>query len=284
MTLKHFILLTSVFVTTLTFAQTKVTETYEVRFYPSFHDNLEIKLQSYSDRTYKLTLKQDFNVMVFDSICSNGICKYYLTSIDRYKKAMELQKPNFVMETYLSETEFTTYSSVFGNLNKNCSEKNDDNDDLILGTDGITIEFQYIKNGQTKKCEFWSPSAQSTIGHSMIELLEVLEGHPSGIIERTAENIKWYFEEIDWTFRVISTDPLYVKVTDLPFHCSTTTKSFVDSLPVTDVIYLDFTNYQGKDTSCFAVEFGKKFNRIRWIISTDDFEKFKELYGVKKQK
>ena len=269
-----YLILTSIFFSSYSLAQTKVAEAFEINFYPSFDNNLDIKLESFTDKTYQLTLKQDYPIWVRDSICENGTCNYYFTSVHRYEEAMQLQKPNFIFEIPLSQLEFESYRTHLENIGKNCSKFNEDQ---IPGTDGISIIYQYSKGSTIQECEFWSPSARSQIGKKLLNLLGLIEDNPNGIIERTVENIKWYFDGMS-NFKIISINPLYIKVIDVPFSCKEKTNSFIDSLPGTPVIYLDFTNYKGNDTSCFAAVFGEKYPRIRWIISRADLQRYKQLY------
>ena len=276
--MRELLTLTLVFLVSLAYAQTNIKESYEVKFYPSFHNDLEIKLDVYSNSQAKLSLKQNSQVLVHDSICNDGNCQYYLTGINRYKEALALQKPNFVFEMDLDEENIKKYTALMESIKQSCSPKTDD---LLFGTDGITIDYIHRLDGEKIECEFWSPSANSKVGKTFMALLESLEKNPNGIVERTAENIKWYFDESSFNLKLVNSNPLYVKILDLPYSCSETLRSFIDTLPASDVIFLDFTNYRGRDTSCFSTEFEKKYKRIRWIVDANDWQKYRELFGKK---
>lgn len=251
-----------------------VIESYTLKFLPAFHNDLEMEFAIYSNETIKLTLKQNSRVMLFDSV------PFFFNSSRDSLKTLPLVKPNFIIEYTLTYNEFQSFSRNLQEIEDNCVKPKDPE---LYGEDGMTIIFESEKGAIKKTGTFWSPSKSSNVGKAFINILEMLEKNPSGIIEKTAEKIKFYIDENEWMFKLVSKNPLYVKVLDTPCcPCQLGINNFMKTLPDDDEIYLDITHYgfyerKNEDMSCLENEFKKKYKHVIWVMNEDDNDRFREL-------
>jgi hypothetical protein len=252
-------------------------EIIKLNFYPSFLDNLEMTFEIFSKDCIKLTLKQDQSVFLFDSIEYLGDKTYSWVSFGNDSLGLSLVKPNFIFEFLLTKKEYSEYKKYLDVIDINCVEKNMED----FGLDGITIKYEHNKESILKSGIFWTPSKYSRIGNACVNILTILEQSQSGIIEKTAEKIKLHFDYNDeLIFKIISKDPLYIKILKKPSESKI--KKFIMRLPKANDIFIDMTNYyfydeEKKDISLIEKEFKKKYKHLRWIMYSNDFEKFNQL-------
>lgn len=247
-----------------------------LNFYPSFHDDLEMTFEIYSKDCIKLTLKQDQGVFLFDSIAYLGDNTYSWESFGNDSLGLSLVKPNFIFEYLLTSKDYSEYKKYLDVIDINCVEQNKEDIEL----DGITIIYKHNNETINKTGRFWTPSQYSHVGNACVNILKILEQSQSGIIEKTAEKIKLYFDDDDeLIFKIISNDPLYIKILKEPSESKI--KRFIRTLPKTDNIFIDLTNYrlysEKIDVSLIENEFKKKYKHLRWIMRSEDMEKFNQL-------
>lgn len=259
----------------------KINQEFILKFSPSFHKELIVNLKIISQDSVKLLLYQDQYVLVFDTLVKLSEDTYDFRSFGDYSEALDLVKPNFMFEYYLSREEANSIIKEFHVIDR---ENANGSDYGIDGEDGIIIYYEHQFNGEKSVGEFWSPPMNSVIGKSCISILEYLEESPYSIIERTAELIKQYISNDAWNFKTISIDPLYVRVLDKPCcPCGEMVNGFIEDLPERDIIYLDITNYgfykrNQEDLSCIEDEFRKKYSHIRWIYNGNEWDRFRDNF------
>lgn len=260
-------------------------EKIRLSFLPAFHDDLNIEFEIFTEDSIEVTLRQNTRVIVYDSIAYLGNNTYEDISFGDYSKATLLVKPNFQIDYILDRDEFMKYQNIIKKIDNYI--KKQDTSQYFGGEDGIVIEFERIVNDDTIKRVFWSPSSYSGIGEELIKLLELISQNQNRIVERTCEKIKLYLDGERWIFKTISEDPLLIKVLYLPScPCQSKVTDFVKTLPKADQIFIDITNYgfyekESEDLSCLEQVLKMKYNKVRWIMNSDDFKKFENLNRYK---
>lgn len=264
----------------------KCIETYILNFKPSFHADLELKFEILSKDTVKITIRQNPFVTVFDSIVKKDgrgkINIYNVLNFGDRTIALKLVKPNFNIENYVTNNEFSLYAESLKKIEEICLVK--EKKDFQIWTDGMPVYFEHANGEKKIKEKFISPSKSSSIGIELLKVLDLLEQNPNGIIERTAEMIKLYIDSKQSNFRLISEAPLFVKVIEAHCcPCQPEIEAYVSTLPNAKEIFLDVTNFgfnnniKEKDVVCLEREFRKKYRHIRWIMNPDEEFKFHYL-------
>jgi hypothetical protein len=250
-------------------------------FLPSFHDELNVKFEIFSEDSVRMTLKQDRRIFVFDSVANLGDRTWQFVSYGDYSKAAQYVKPVFYIESTLSRREFKNYQGSLNAIDE--ISKYQDTSKYTGGLDGMPINYKHILNRDTINGHFWSPSIQSEVGQALINLLEILEKNPNGIVEATCENIKWYLDEEKWMFKIVNKNPLIIKVLDTPCcPCQAKIENFVKTLPTANQIFVDITHYgyykkESEDISCLEQGLKRKYKCVRWIMNSDDYQRFQKL-------
>ena len=189
-------------------------ETYELLFQPSFDPDLELKFDIYSDSIVKFSLKQNADINVFDSLHKIDYQTYEYISFGDYNKIIPLIKPNFLFDRTLTICEFNKFLTQLRIIDSSCVKHKQG--ELWFGCDGMPIKYSYTKGKITKEGEFWSPSPKSEQGKAFVTILEILEKDTNQIVVRTVEKIKQYIDGEKWIFKIISKNPLYIKILESP--------------------------------------------------------------------
>jgi len=257
---------------------------YILKFSPSFHKDLIIFLEVFQNDSVKLTIGQNQNVHIFDSLIKVSHNAYRWKHFGDSAKALSLIKPNFVIENYIPIAESKKLIRDLELIN----EANLKGERFPLdGADGIFIYFESISNDEKITHEIWSPPMSSETGKALLSILKYLENLNHSIVEESAEMIRKYLDDV-LDFKLISEDPLFVRVLDTPCcPCEELVENFVEKLPKSEIIYLDITNYgfykkDNENLNCIEKGFHKKYKHIRWIYNEDDWSRFDELFHNEK--
>jgi len=256
-------------------------EIYILGFYPSFHDDLHLQFDVYSDDSIKLTLIQNPRIFVYDSITYPDKESAQFVWFGDATKITPLIKRNFIIEYFLTNEEYNEYKVNLEKVKENVIKNQ--GKDRRYGTDGMGIYFGYANNSDTIEDHFWSEDVDG----AFVKILEILEKNPSGIVVKTCEKIKQYIDKTQ--FKILSDDPLYIKVFNTPCcPCQSKIANFVKTLQNADEIFLDITHYgyykNEEDLSCIEQEFKKKYKHIRWVMNSDEMERFDNLIYRKTNK
>ena len=218
--------------TTLAFSQAdKVIESYEIQFHPAFDSDLTVRLKIRKNRTAYLELSQDSKIRVYKTIyendCKDKDCRYYLVK-DSISKNEGIQMPYFVFDMKLDNELKNKYLNIFERINEFGGHKDKS---FISGTDGITIYFTHNEKGIVKEYVFRTPSSETDLGKSILELLAMLESVPYGVVHKTVRDITNYFGHKDWYIKTLKDDTIYIKVLKQPYPCSESVKKQGVSFP-----------------------------------------------------
>jgi hypothetical protein len=259
-----------------------IIETYTLKFEPSFHDNLNLDFKVFFKDSIKLTISQDAKkIRLFDTIVNWKQKGYAYESFGESSKAISLVKPNFTIDFILSKEECAIYLKNLEILKSQIIEP--DKNELI-SEDGLFIIFTYEKKGIKKVMTFQFPNESDKANEALTRIIKSIGQNPCGIIEKTSDDVFQYMEHL--SFKLVSKNPLYVKIFDTPCcPCQPEIEKFVMSLPTSDEIFLDIRNYsiygnQKVDLTCIREGFRKKFKHLRWIMNSDDEERFHGLLSA----
>jgi hypothetical protein len=250
-------------------------------FFPSFHDDLNIEFEIFSEDSVKMTLKQNPSLFVFDSIAYLGDNTWQDVSYGDYSKATSFVKPNFFIEYTLTKSEFSNYQESLEKIDE--ISKKQVNSEYDGGLDGMTIYYKHITKGDTLNGHFWSPSIHSEVGKALVNILELLEKNPNRIVEITCEKIKSYLDEKKWMFKIINEAPLIIKVFNTPCcPCQAKIEDIVKTLPKAEQVFVDITHYgfyknESEDMTCWELCLKKKYKYVRWIMNYEDYNRFEKL-------
>lgn len=150
-------------------------------------------------------------------------------------------------------------------------------DPIKFGYDGIILNC-YLPNGKT--CKFWSPSEKSEISNLVLNLLSKISEiyTPNAFIENYIYETKQYLLNEGESFTVKSSNPLVIKLYQMPhFGCGNFEKQ-VKKLPYKDEIYVDITDLSPYylDENCLIETINKKFKSVK-VIQSKEIDKFNKL-------
>lgn len=213
-----------------------------ISIYPAFDQSLEIKIDC-EKREIKLNKTAD--IFVADSLSTNS---FTIIDSTRYKKIRNLV-PKGISETRkLTDLQFERVS-VFLNKFGNCSGK-----ETPIGPDGTTMYVSLTSKGlKINECKYWLGGGSKEMLDLFLVLEEAFEENSILVdaVELTSRSI---FYRI---LKVKSKNPLYVKLLRSPEECFEL-QTIIDTMPNAKEIFIDMTNYRGKDLSCITKMFRKK--------------------------
>ncbi|MBO0358359.1 hypothetical protein J0X19_10420 [Hymenobacter sp. BT186] len=254
-------------------------ERYTLQVRPSFHDALSVELQP---QARLLTIRRYNNysndLSIGDSIGYNGV---YVEAMDssRFQQIRKFLEPSLEVETHLTKQETDSLVEALRTLKTLYGSTSPPRPAIFDGTRGIVTHI--TDTDSTVKHLHIQKKLPS--GQLIIDILEQIERKyfNQGVVVTAIEHSSSEFHPR--TFKVLSNNPLYIKLLSPPppFY-SLELDSLVAQLPSRDEIFLDLTNYQGRDAEYVSAPFRKRYKHIRWIYPDSALVKirrFKKIFN-----
>lgn len=247
--------------------ENQMCEEYTLSFYTAFHKSLKLTLRIKDEYSDILIIEQDAHVFVADAMTYQGKLVGGLTQIERFPDLKNFVKPNFYHTESLNNEDSKKLRRLFVKIDS--ASTYCINDDLS-DEDAMLIEFVSKSGNTTKTNDYYDQSTFTELKATFLEILTFIETNPSGIIVKTAENIKTEFSR-KFNYKIISESPLIVKILDSNPPFCPNIRNFIETLPIADDICIDISNYSGETTNCILKIFKEKYKHIRWIINEEDY-------------
>lgn len=273
---------TALIILLLVTLQSKAQEPYiKLDFHFAFHPGLTIELQQDGD-IHKLNVYQRPMHFRLKGQWPKGSFNYarskessMLSGIDELAK---FDKPSFLFSKNLTDDEVSQLREKFKTLNALSK------DDSLMGSDpiydGYYVEYQSLNDAVDVK--WFLPSGKGELGVSLIDILEFAEKTINNLVlDQAVDGVFRGLKPEYYPFRIVSISPVYVKILDTPCcTCNEKNNKLFDSLgDKRDIIYVDITNYIGKDTDCLVKILKKKYDNVAWVVDGRNDHKYYKIMG-----
>jgi hypothetical protein len=257
----------------------EVSETYHIRLIPAFHYSLTIEVLKDISEGYALKIEKDRWLDIrYRKVCEDGEEYTFTRRTSSVSEVDSIVKKNFILRRKLDNGEESIWQRILYDLDI-CLEDSNTNS---YGYDGFSFYVTHLIGKDTVgEKKWWMPESGTCAFNTLISIFSELEKEESYEIEELINAYRGYLDD-DRIYTLISTNPVYLRLLDSPENnCERILRQLVDSLPNSGCVYLDITQYAGRDTECIVEAFQQKYERIYWVFDPgDDFHLgYKKLWG-----
>lgn len=246
-------------------AQKKV---YSFESSPSFHNGFSIEI----DRGGLLNFSTQNTYYVLDSLKKNYSSFPDFSTQQEFFKENKYILSNSRFEKQLSVELKDELEKLLDKITNTCEHI----DEEKFGFDGIIFN---VNTPNGKSCKVWSPSEQSEIGKLIIDLLSKIKSvyHPNAFVDKYIFDNNMYFDRVK-SFEVISQEPLYIKLYQMPSLGCSNFEMQINKLPKSHEIYVDITELSSfyLDEECLINTINSRFKSVK-IIQSKEVDRFNKL-------
>ena len=242
---------------------------YSFQSSPSFHNGFTLEI---NDKNEVIFITEN-NYYVLDSLKKN------YTSFPNFSSQIKTFEDNkFLLSNTKIEKQISLETKkdlikILEQISLGCPNI----DPIKFGYDGIIFNC-YLSNGKT--CKFWSPSEKSEISNLVLKLLSKISEiyTQNAFIDNYIYETKQYLLNERESFTVKSSNPLVIKLYQMPHLGCGNFEKQVKNLPDKEEIYVDITDLSSYylDENCLIETINKKFKSVK-VIQSKEIDKFNKL-------